>query len=310
MQDTKVSAGGPSNFDGFSRYESQPEQAPSSDSDDEYVNQDPEDYTDYKVGRRLGLKADPVKEQVASVKMDAPYVPQQINEKSFNELTLELQTKTTKKFKNLNFRYNEQNMTANGLLNVDENGVPVLRNEMSALLETAKHKMPEMAEAIEIFTQALDAATAYPEDLSVDPDAYACKCQGLVLLKEWLEKLIRFRNVQHAYKEFVKIVKLYEKSKAEKKIAAEMKNISMLQEDIEGWQERKSETNDKDLKEILSRRIQDAKKAIEGHQSKMEKLQERETLRRSLRLQQSPRSTSKSPTPPDAKRQRTDDGPQ
>ena len=94
-----------------------------------------------------------------------------------------------------------------------------------------------------------------------------------------------------------------------------MKNISMLREDIEGWQERKSETNNKDLKEILSRRIQDAKKAIEGHQSKMEKLQERETLRRSLRLQQSPRSTSKSPTPPtdesgDAKRQRTDDGPQ
>ena len=206
-------------------------------------------------------------------------------------------------------------MTASGLLATDDDGVPVLRKEMSVMVETVKDKLPEIAEGIEIFTQALDTDTAYPANLSVDPDAYARKCQGLVVLKEWMGKLILFRNVQHAYKEFVKIVKLYEKSKAEKKIAAERKHISMLQQDIDGWQERKSETNDKDEKALLSRRIEIANKAIEGHQSKMEKLQERETLRRSLRLQQSPRSTSKSPTPPtdesgDAKRQRTDDGPQ
>ena len=309
MQDTKVSAGSPSNADGFSKYESQPEFA-YSESDDEYEIQDPEDHTDYKVSRCLGMKADPVKEQVASVKIDAPAVPQQIHEESFHELNLEQQTKLVKRLKNLGFRYNVQHMTASGLLAEEENGVPVLRSEMSALLETVKDKMPEMAEALVIFTKGLEAVTAYPEDLSVDPDTYARKCQGLVVLKDWLETLITFRNVQHANYEFVKIVKLYEKSKAEKKIAAERKNISMLQQDIDAWQERKSAANDKDEKAILSRRIENAKKAIEGHQSKMEKLQERETLRRSLRLQQSPRSTSKSPTPPDAKRQRTDDGPQ
>ena len=85
----------------------------------------------------------------------------------------------------------------------------------------------------------------------------------------------------------------------------------MAQEDIDTWQLRKSTTNDKDEKAILSRKIETAKRAIEGHKSKMEKLQERENLRRSVRLQQSPRATSKSPLPPtdefggDLKRPRT-----
>ena len=57
MQDTKVSAGSPSNADGFSKYESQPEQEQYSDSDDEYEIQDPENHTDYKVSRCLGMKA-------------------------------------------------------------------------------------------------------------------------------------------------------------------------------------------------------------------------------------------------------------
>ena len=115
------------------------------------------------------------------------------------------------------------------------------------------------------------------------------------MLKDAVEKLITYRDVQHATYEFVKIVKLYEKSKIMKKIDAQKQFISELEEDISVWLTRKTQVQDKDRKAILSTKIADAQKAIEGHKSKLAKLQERETLRRSLRLQQTPRSASKSP---------------
>ena len=54
-------------------------------------------------------------------------------------------------------------------------------------------------------------------------------------------------------------------------------------------------SKDKDRRAILSQKIDDAKKEIEGHNKKLAKLQEEESLRRSVRLQKTPRSTSKSP---------------
>ena len=134
--------------------------------------------------------------------------------------------------------------------------------------------------------------------------------------KDWLEKMTSYRNVQHANYEFVKIVKLYEKSKTVKKIDAQKQFISELEEDISIWKKRKSllkDNKDKDRKAILSHKIETAQKDIEGHEKKLAKLQEHETLRRSLRLQKTPRSASKSPrtlTPTneaggDLKRQRT-----
>ena len=132
-------------------------------------------------------------------------------------------------------------------------------------------------------------------------------------MKDALEKMISYRNVQHANYEFVKIVKLYEKSKTVKKIDAQKQFISELEEDISIWKKRKSQIQDKDRKAILSHKIETAQKDIEGHEKKLAKLQEHETLRRSLRLQKTPRSASKSPrtlTPTneaggDLKRQRT-----
>ena len=83
----------------------------------------------------------------------------------------------------------------------------------------------------------------------------------------------------------------------EKKIDAEKQFISILEDEIDYFKGKKSQVQDKDRKAILSTKIADAQKAIEGHKSKLAKLQERETLRRSLRLQhqQTPRSNSKSP---------------
>ena len=80
-----------------------------------------------------------------------------------------------------------------------------------------------------------------------------------------------------------------------KKIDAQKRHISELTEDIEIWQTRRSQIQDKDRKAILSAKIADAQKDIEGHKKKLVDLQNREKLRRSLRLQQTPRSTSKSP---------------
>ena len=81
----------------------------------------------------------------------------------------------------------------------------------------------------------------------------------------------------------------------EKKIDAEKQFISILEDEIDYFKGKKSQVQDKDRKAILSTKIADAQKDIEGHKSKLAKLQERETLRRSLRLQQTPRSSSKSP---------------
>ena len=134
------------------------------------------------------------------------------------------------------------------------------------------------------------------------PERCAAANQGLVLLKEAIDKLITFRNVQHANYEFVKLCKLYDKSKTMKKIKAQKQFIAELEEDIAIWMKRKSllqSSKDKDRRAILSQKIDDAKKEIEGHNKKLAKLQEEESLRRSVRrsvrLQKTPRSTSKSP---------------
>ena len=142
-------------------------------------------------------------------------------------------------------------------------------------------------------------ATRFPQSEEVDgPERCAAANQGLVLLKEAIDKLITFRNVQHANYEFVKLCKLYDKSKTMKKIEAQKQFIAELEEDIAIWMKRKSllqSSKDKDRRAILSQKIDDAKKEIEGHNKKLAKLQEEESLRRSVRLQKTPRSTSKSP---------------
>ena len=86
MENTNLSAGNSTKTDEFPRYESQPTDLPfPSDSDDDGDDPELEDHMDYKVSRSFGVKADPVKEQVATIKMDAPYVPQQVHEETFNQ---------------------------------------------------------------------------------------------------------------------------------------------------------------------------------------------------------------------------------
>ena len=305
--------------DGLVRYESQtfdPVVDDSSD-DDEHAELELENHVEYKVCRMLGSKPDAVKEQLAAVKSEAPFVPQQLHEKSFGELPLEVQTKTVKRLKNINFRYNVAYMTAKGLLAENENGKSVLQEEVAAAFNLVKEKLPKSKRKIAAFFNTLIKATQFPQiDDPLGPERFANAIQGLVLLKDALEKMISYRNVQHANYEFVKIVKLYEKSKTVKKIDAQKQFISELEEDISIWKKRKSllkDNKDKDRKSILSHKIETAQKDIEGHEKKLAKLQEHETLRRSLRLQKTPRSASKSPrtltptneTGGDLKRQRT-----
>ena len=307
--------------DGLVRYESQtfdPVVDDSSD-DDEHAELELENHVEYKVSRMLGSKADLVKEQLAVVKLEAPFVPQQLHEKSFGELPLEVQTKTVKRLKNINFRYNVAYMTAKGQLAENEKGKSVLQDEVTAAFKLAAEKMPKTKRKIATFLNALVKATRFPQAITsennadFEPERFANSIQGLVLLKDALEKMISYRNVQHANYEFVKIVKLYEKSKTVKKIDAQKQFISELEEDISIWKKRKSQIQDKDRKAILSQKIADAQKDIEGHEKKLSRFQEHETLRRSLRLQKTPRSASKSPrtlTPTneaggDLKRQRT-----
>ena len=124
--------GAPFNNDGLVRFQSQTIDPVVEDSSDEEENTELEfeDHVEYKVSRMLGGKPDAVKEQLAAVKSDAPFVPQQLHEKSFGELPLEVQAKTVKRFKNISFRYNEASMQAKGLLNENENGACVTgRNE-------------------------------------------------------------------------------------------------------------------------------------------------------------------------------------
>ena len=70
----------------------------------------------------LGGKADAVKEQLDVVRTDSPLVPQQLNEKSFAEFPLEVQTKVIKKLKNTSSRYNVLSMKTKGLLDETEDG--------------------------------------------------------------------------------------------------------------------------------------------------------------------------------------------
>ena len=66
---------------------------------------------------------------------------------------------------------------------------------MTGLIQVVKDKLPYLAEAIQTFVDAGEAETKYPNDgNTTDPDMYAAKCQGLVVLKDWLEKLISYRN--------------------------------------------------------------------------------------------------------------------
>ena len=97
--------------DGLVRYESQtfdPVVDDSSD-DDEHAELEFANHVEYKVSRMLGGKADAVKEQLDVVRLDSPLVPQQLNEKSFSDFPLEVQTKVIKKLKNINAQHTKNN---------------------------------------------------------------------------------------------------------------------------------------------------------------------------------------------------------
>ena len=287
--------------EGLVRFESQQIDhfvADSSD-DEEHAELEAEDHLEYRVGRMLGGKADAVKEQLDVVRTDSPLVPQQLNEKSFADYPLEVQTKVIKKLKNINFRYSVSCMKTKGLLDETEDGKWVLKQEVDTAFALVKEKLPKMKKPIATILRGFGNATRFPQPGEVDgPERCAAANQGLVLLKEAIDKLITFRNVQHANYEFVKLCKLYDKSKTMKKIEAQKQFIAELEEDIAIWIQRKSllqSSKDKDRRAILSQKIDDAKKEIECHNKKLAKLQEEESLRRSVRLQKTPRSTSKSP---------------
>ena len=287
--------------EGLVRFESQtidPVAADSSD-DEEHAELEVEDHLEYRVNLMLGGKADAVKEQLDVVRMASPLVPQHLNEKSFANLPLEVQTKVIKKFKNINFRYNVSCMKTKGLLDETEDGKWVLKQEVDTAFALVQEKLPKMKKLTATILRGFGNATRFPQPDEVDgPERCAAANQGLVLLKEAIDKLITFRNVQHANYEFVKLCKLYDKSKTMKKIEAQKQFIAELEEDIAIWMKRKSlllSSKDKDRRAILSQKIDDAKKEIEGHNKKLAKLQEEESLRRSVRLQNTPRSTSKSP---------------
>ena len=268
-------------------------------TNEEHAELEVEDHLEYRVNRMLGGKADAVKEQLDVVRTDSPLVPQQLNEKSFADFPLEVQTKVIKKFKNINFRYNVSCMKTKGLLDETEDGKWVLKQEVDNAFALVKEKLPKMKKPIATILRGFGNATRFPQPGEVDgPERCAAANQGLVLLKEAIDKLITFRNVQHANYEFVKLCKLYDKSKTMKKIEAQKQFIAELEEDIATWIKRKSllqSSKDKDRRAVLSQKIDDAKKEIEGHNKKLAKLQEEESLRRSVRLQKTPRSTSKSP---------------
>ena len=288
--------------DGLVRYESQTFDTTvddeDSDDDDVHADQEVHNHVQYKVGRMLGAKADAVKEQLDVVKSDAPFVPQQLHESFFIGLPHEVQQWIVKKFKNNGFRYSVPCMTGKGSLAKNENNMPVLLEEMNKSFQLAAEKMPQFTENIrDSLTFLKNASKFNPNDdgNTVQPETYSQTIQGLVLLKDGLEKLLTYRNVQHAYYEFVKIRKLYEKTKTMNKIDAQKRYISELEEDIATWRGRKGESEDKEIKAILSAKIADAQKDIEGHKRKLVDLQSREKLRRSLRNQKTPRSASKSP---------------
>ena len=101
--------------------------------------------------------------------------------------------------------------------------------------------------------------------------------QGLVLLK----KLLKTDYLpQRSTPTTNLLCKLYDKSKTMKTIEAQKQFIAELEEDIAIWMKRKSllqSSKDKDRRAILSQKIDDAKKEIEGHNKKLAKLQEEET---------------------------------
>ena len=129
-----------------------------SDDDDEHAELEHTNHVEYKVSRMLGSKPDAVKEQLAAVKSEAPFVPQQLHEKSFGELPLEVQTKTVKRLKNINFRYNVANMAAKGLLAGN------LCESIEAAFKLAEEKTPKFQKDIRKFKAVLKKAVQKQKD--------------------------------------------------------------------------------------------------------------------------------------------------
>ena len=267
------------------------------------MQEDENDHVAYKAARMMGGKTDLVKEEL--VKEDIPFVPQQLTEKSIQDFPNDVQAKTVKKIKNQNYRFNEGNMRGKGLLEVDEHGKNVVLAEAEELFEQASNKIPEASKAfVRDFIKGILDVTIYPVgpngERSVDEETYASVMQGVVLLIDALEKLVTFRNVEHAMYEFKKIIKSYEKSKHQKKIDSVQKLIDGFNDDVDHWKTKKALSQDKDEKEILNKKIANAEKEISTLENKISALKEREQLRRSARLKASPRVTGrKSPTPND-----------
>lgn len=267
------------------------------------MQEDENDHVAYKAARMMGGKTDLVKEEL--VKEDIPFVPQQLTEKSIQDFPNDVQAKTVKKIKNQNYRFNEGNMRGKGLLEVDEHGKNVVLAEAEELFEQASNKIPEASKAfVRDFIKGILDVTIYPVgpngERSVDEETYASVMQGVVLLIDALEKLVTFRNVEHAMYEFKKIIKSYEKSKHQKKIDSVQKLIDGFNDDVDHWKTKKALSQDKDEKETLNKKIANAEKEISTLENKISALKEREQLRRSARLKASPRVTGrKSPTPND-----------
>ncbi len=294
---------------GVLTYQSQVEYSDSDefDSDDDNVEHDDDDHAEYIVGRMLGAKANPQKDRIVSVQEMMPAVPQQFHEASFRQLPLDAQTKTVKRLKNMNHRHNEQFMRGKGLLEVDENGKNVVLKEAEDTFQRAKNKMPvSCKEFVQDFEVGLLAATNYPvdenNDREVDAETYAQVMQGVHLVQQAIEKVVVYRGVEHSMFEFKKIIKLYEKSKHQKKIDAVQLIIDGLNGDLAHWRSKKSLSADKNEKDILSKKIAGASKEIEAQDKKMVDLKEREQVRRSARLKSSPHTGGrKSPLPPGCK---------
>ena len=81
-----------------------------------------------------------------------------------------------------------------------------------------------------------------------------------------------------------------------KKIEAQKQFIAELEEDIAIWMKRKSllqSSKDKDRRAILSQKIDDAKKEIEGHNKKLAKLSTIASKKQKKRLRKKKTNTKK-----------------
>ena len=275
------------------------------DSSGDEMQEDENDHEKYIAMRQVGGKADTLKDAQPGVKKVMPFVPQQMWLEMFEKLPIEIQKYLIKRLNNSTQRFSEQYMSAKGYLDQNEHGKNAVLAEAEELFEQASNKIPEPSKAVvRDFIKGILDVTIYPVgpngERSVDEETYASVIQGVVLLIDALEKLVTFRNVEHAMYEFKKIIKSYEKSKHQKKIDSVQKLIDGFNDDVDHWKTKKALSQDKDEKEILNKKIANAEKEISTLENKISALKEREQLRRSARLKASPRVTGrKSPTPND-----------